>query len=249
MVRGMLASTPHNSNEASFYWRSFFLYLEKERRYSQHTVSSYRQDLSQAQAFMRVRFTKDLVGVDYHMLRGWIMHLAEKNKASSINRKIACLRSFFKFLVLRNYVEKNPARLLTLLKTPHRLPVFVKEQEMQHLFAKCAFPEGFAGIRDKLVLSLLYGTGLRLSEVIALKVSQWHVEQTICSLKVMGKGNKERIVPFPLSLGEEIQHYLHARAAHFGSKVANKECLILSDKGEKTYPMMIHRLVKNTWAW
>ena len=235
----------HTHRERKFpYQRSFLLYLGQERRYSPHTLLAYQGDLNQARRFIKQRFDQEMEDADDRMLRSWVVHLSEQgNQPVSINRKIACLKAFFKFLLLRGYSKKNPARRVAMLKVPSRLPTFVKEEEITHLLDNHSFPEGFVGARDKLIMALFYGTGLRLGEIISLRASQINLTRGASLLKVTGKGNKERLVPFPGSLRIEIQAYLRERTAQFGA-IEPDSLLIVSEKGAPAYPMMVYRTVR-----
>ncbi|MGL1887983.1 MAG: tyrosine-type recombinase/integrase [Reichenbachiella sp.] len=220
--------------------KPFIKYLLVEKRYSKHTVSSYEIDLLQFQSHLTLQ---DLLGIEKAtspMLRGWIVSLIEDGISSrSVNRKIASLRSFYKFLQKRELVVENPSLVLKSLKTPRLLPEFVQKNEMDELLDKVEFREGFSGLRDKLIIDLLYGTGIRLSELINLKTSDFNsYNQTI---KVLGKRNKERIIPLTNDNINQIAAYLREREGQLDAQVPY---LILTDVGRQCYPMMVYRVVK-----
>jgi integrase/recombinase XerC len=221
---------------------SFFKYLEFEKRVSRHTLMAYRNDLSQFGEFLHNNFeTDDLLRVDYGMVRSWIIHLMESGvQPSSINRKMAALRTFYKFLLREQIIEKNPMQKVRALKTGKRLPAFVQENEMNHLLDHFSFADNFEGLRDLLVLELLYATGMRLSELIGLRDN--HVNLSGCQLKVLGKRNKERIIPFPRQLVYVIESYLHERNKLFGKPEHGH--LLVTNKGEACYPMFVYRIVQ-----
>jgi integrase/recombinase XerC len=222
--------------------KTFISYLEFEKRFSKNTSLSYQTDLSQFEIFLSETYDQDsIVGATHVMIRSWIVTLVEqKLDPSSINRKIACLRSFYKFLLRQEVIKSNPTAKLKILKTPKRLPHFVLENDMVSMLDNHGrFEMNFSGLRDHIIIELLYGTGMRLSELLSLKIGQInHAERT---LKVLGKRNKERVIPFTSSLGPIIQEYLKARKKEFSIE---NDFLIVTDTGEKAYPMFIQRIVK-----
>ena len=223
--------------------KSFLSYLEHERRYSPHTIKSYENDLVQFDRFLTgFDASTSLKGISYPHIRAWIVELVEDNiSARSINRKIASLRAFYKFLLVREEISENPTLKLKPLKTDKKLPHFIGEGDMIKLLDQIPFPDGFVGVRDKLVFEMLYGTGIRLSELINLKVEDINFyEQTV---KVLGKRNKERLIPIPQSIIDRIREYLTLRDEHFNEIFC--KLLVLSDKGKKSYPMMIYRIVNH----
>ncbi|MCZ8354183.1 MAG: tyrosine-type recombinase/integrase [Cyclobacteriaceae bacterium] len=221
---------------------AFLRYLEFEKRLSKHTVLSYETDLKQLVDFLHQTFEIQLPELaTFPMLRGWIASLVESNiNPKSVNRKIACLRSFYKYLIKQGHLSVNPAEKLKVLKTQKRLPVFVKENEIQDLLNHVAFENNFHGLRDRLIIELLYGSGIRLSELLELKDMdiQWQ-KQTI---KVLGKRNKERIIPFSNYLVNIIKEYQQARNKEIGKH--NENFLLLTNSGEPAYPGLVQATVK-----
>ena len=222
--------------------KTFISYLEFEKRFSKNTSLSYQTDLSQFETFLSETYNQDsVVGATHVMIRSWIVTLVEqKLDPSSINRKIACLRSFYKFLLRQEVITSNPTAKLKILKTPRRLPHFVLENDMVSMLDNQGrFEMNFSGLRDQVIIELFYGTGMRLSELLSLKIGQInHAERT---LKVLGKRNKERIIPFTSQLETVLQAYLKARQKEFSIE---NDLLIVTDTGEKGYPMFIQRIVK-----
>ena len=221
---------------------NFIKYLQFEKRYSLHTVLGYETDLDQFDQFLKTNFpdiTPDLA--DHSAIRSWIISLSEKKMdAASINRKIACLRSYYKFLLREDVISVSPMLKIKILKTKRKLPHFVKESDMVSLLDHNIFGDGHKGLREILILELLYGTGMRLSEMISLRENQINLrEQT---LKVLGKRNKERIIPFSRSLVLIIEAYKVARDKEVEMK--NGGLLLITDKGDKLYPVMVNRIVK-----
>ncbi len=220
---------------------SFLKYLQFERRYSKHTITSYDTDLSQFEAHLTVLSSHStLVNSTHRDIRSWIASLVDDGlSANSINRKIASLRSFYKFLLKQGAIDKNPTEKIQVLKTSKRLPMFINEGDMQRLLDNCEFPDDFEGHRDRLIIELLYGTGIRLSELLNVKVSDINISHR--SIKVLGKRNKERIIPFPKSLGILINNYLNLSREY---RQIDSNYLLIKDDGNQCYPMIIYRTVK-----
>ncbi len=221
---------------------SFLKYLQFEKRVSPHTLVAYRQDLFQFDEFTKQNFPDIQISESDHVIiRSWIIQLVEAGlEAKSINRKIACLRSFYKFLMRQEAITKDPMLKIRVLKTQKKLPSFVKENDMVNLLDNIAFEETHEGLRDKLILELFYSTGIRLSELIQLRETQ--VDLHNCTIKVLGKRNKERVIPFPSGLVQLIKIYCKMRDEKVGVNTCDN--LFVTDKGEPCYPQMIQRMVK-----
>ncbi|QSE97953.1 tyrosine-type recombinase/integrase [Fulvivirga lutea] len=221
---------------------TFVKYLQYERRYSRHTIQSYETDLSQLASFLLKEFElSDLSEANHSLIRSWIVNLVESGiQPKSINRKIASIRAYYKFLLKQGVITKDPTSKVKVLKTSKKLPQFVNEQDMNLLLDNCEFEEGFAGLRDRLVLELLYGTGIRLSELIELKSRDINHENG--TIKVLGKRNKERIIPFAKNLGHLMRDFTVEKKKLFNTEL--ESTLIVTDQGVKVYPMFIYRLVK-----
>ena len=221
---------------------SFIRYLAYEKRYSAHTLTSYQSDLAQYQAFLEEKLqVTDVITATHLHIRSWIISLVEeKLQARSINRKIATLRSFYKFLLKRQSITQDPTLRIKALKTPKSLPHFVQEKELSTLLDEFPFGNDFHGLRDRLVLELLYATGMRLSELLGLR--EENIILAASTIRVLGKRNKERIIPLSSSMVKLLQNYLPVKRELFGPEGPPQ--LILTDKGEQAYPMFIYRLVK-----
>jgi len=227
------------------YQESFVNYLKFEKRCSSHTVVAYKNDLDQF-----VQFCIEVVGefnvkkTDSKLVRSWIVHLMEKKlSARSVNRKITTVKSFFKYLLKELIVEKNPATYLSLPKIRKKLPNFVEENNLHHLLDDGFFDIDFKGIRDKLIITLLYGTGIRLAELLLLKDSDFDTK--MCLIKVLGKRKKERIIPYPTSINSLFDAYLNIRNIEIGFKT---ERLLVTENGKPVYEKLIYRVVKNSLA-
>ena len=221
----------------------FLEHIRYEKRLSHHTLTAYRIDIDQFQAYLKSQYELDQPeNATFHMIRSWIVSLVETGlDKTSVNRKIATLRSFFGFLLRRKAIAADPMLKVTALKTSKKIPVFVEEKPMETLLDDVDFPDDFKGVRDKLVLELLYGTGIRLAELVGLKTADINLyEKTIT---VLGKRNKHRIIPVPNPLFILIQQYQQKKETEFGGN-ADPIYLILSDQGVKAYPVLIQRIVK-----
>ena len=175
---------------------SFFLkYIKYEKRSSDHTTTAYGIDMKQFAEYLLKSYDFHYPELaDFQMIRSWIVSMVEmKIENRSVNRKIATLRTFYKFLLQKKVIEKDPMIKISVLKTQKNIPEFVREKELDNLLDDVEFPDDFAGVRDKLILELLYGTGMRLSELIDLK--ERDIDFYSRTVKVLGKRNKERIIP------------------------------------------------------
>jgi integrase/recombinase XerC len=221
---------------------SFFNYLQFEKRVSKHTLTAYKTDLAQFTEFLDTTFPEfTSEQADYGIIRSWIIQVVESGaRATSVNRKIASLRTYYKFLVREQVITKNPMMKIRVLKTQKRLPSFIREKEITNLLDTVRFDETHAGWRDKLILELFYATGIRLSELITLKESQ--IDLRNGTIKVLGKRNKERVIPFPASIAPLIKNYQQIRNKEVELK--NHGFLFVTDKGEPCYPMLVYRIVK-----
>ncbi|HOY51815.1 MAG: tyrosine-type recombinase/integrase [Prolixibacteraceae bacterium] len=224
------------------YQESFIAYLQYEKRDSSHTVTAYRKDLSQFAQFCAERSGAfDPGSVDRKLVRDWVVSLMEAGLTPrSVRRKISTLKSYYRFLMKMGHLESTPVTDIPLPKVRKKLPVFVEEPRLNHLLDDGFFGSDFPGIRDKLVITLLYGTGIRLSELLSLPVARVDLDQ--CQIKVEGKRNKERIIPFPRSMKGQIREYLECREALTGS---GEGMLVVTDKGVPAYGKLIYRIVRN----
>lgn len=227
------------------YRESFIDYLKYEKRCSSHTVVAYKNDLDQF-----VQFCTKMVGefnvktADSKLVRSWIVELMENElSARSVTRKITAVKSFFKFLLKEQVVTSNPANYLTLPKIRKKLPNFVEESNLQHLLDNSYFSKDFVGIRDKLIITLLYGTGIRLAELLLLKDSDFDTKTSL--IKVLGKRKKERIIPYPISLNQLLDQYICIRNATIDLKT---EKLFVTESGKPVYEKLIYRVVNNNLA-
>ena len=219
---------------------AFLKYLSFEKRLSPHTITSYRNDLEQFLHFYKkYSFNDSIQKIDKRVIRSWIVELSLQDLSpKSINRKLATLKSFFKYLIKRCSIKLNPTSGINSLKTNQKIPEFIKEKDMMYLFDNLELEDSFKGIRDLLILELLYGTGIRISELINLKLSDVNFLKK--EIKVLGKRNKERIIPLHNKSIEQIERFIQKKEE---LSIETTE-LICTEKGEKTYPMLVSRSVK-----
>ena len=222
--------------------QKFLNYLRYEKRSGEHTRTSYRTDLAQFQEYLQhIYEVSDPCEAAHSMIRSWLISLSEAGIGpSSINRKIACLRSLYKFLMREGLVSKNPTVKVRVLKTPKRLPHFVRETEMGSVMDGREIAPDHKGLRDQLVMELLYGTGMRLSELTGLREQAINFRDR--TLKVLGKRNKERVIPFSDSLASLIRNYIRERDRVIEKK--DHGLLLVTDNGDKLYPMQVNRIVR-----
>lgn len=219
---------------------AFFDYLQYEKKYSAHTLVSYKNDLGQFFAFINPE--KEPLSpseVNYQQVRRWVAELLKKKIAArSVNRKLSSLKSFFKFLQKQQVIDTNPMSKISGPKTPKRLPVFVDEHQMEALFTGVEFDEGFKGQRDKLIMDLFYQTGIRRSELTHLKEADTDLFSS--TIKVLGKRNKERIIPISLDLKRNLESYLRVK------KELNLQnpMLLVSEKGNTLTEQAVYTIVK-----
>jgi integrase/recombinase XerC len=220
---------------------SFLQYIQYEKRCSPHTLISYETDLQQFQNFLVTSYElSSPEAASFPMIRSWIVSLVEEKKnATSINRKIATLRTYYKFLLKKNVIFSDPMMKVKSLKLSKPLPQFVDENSLNQLLDNFDFPDSFAGRRDRLLMELLYGTGIRLSEMIELQEKDINSHEGV--IKVTGKRNKQRIIPISKRLTTLINGYSTEKASLFADQMPY---LILTDIGDKIYPMMVYRIVK-----
>ncbi|MDD4821387.1 MAG: tyrosine-type recombinase/integrase [Bacteroidales bacterium] len=221
---------------------SFLTYLTYERCYSRHTVISYRNDLEQFGDYVEKEFgVSDNSEFSSQIIRQWIIHLMDNGYTpASVNRKLSSLRSFFTYLVKEGSIQTSPMSKIESVKAVKRLPSFVKEPEMDRLLDEASFPSDFRGMRDKLIISFFYETGVRSSELIGLKESD--IDFNKMQIKVDGKRNKQRLIPFGHHLRSFLLNYIEAKKV---ASPVQSEYLFVTEKGERLYPMLVYKIVKN----
>ncbi len=222
------------------YILSFLNYLEFEKRYSKRTVESYQTDLLQFQKYCTGIGGCELNLADSKLIRGWIVSLLEDNCGNrSVNRKISALKSFYKFLLRHGHIKVSPMLKIESLKTGKQLPVFVTTKQTQQLFNDVEFGSDFKGCRNRLILELFYATGIRLSELIGIKLKD--IDKANLTLKVFGKRNKERLIPVTLGMIRTIDAYLVIKDKE--AVGGDNDYLLVTNKGDKLYPRFVYRVV------
>lgn len=222
---------------------AFIEYLQFERNYSVGTVAYYKADILELQDFI-----KDKIGdltpseVDAELIREWIINLMDKGiQASTINRKLSSIRSYFKFLLRRGEVEADPLRKVVAPKKRKALPVFLKESEMDRVLDDTDFGEGFKGCRDRLIIEMFYVTGVRLAELIGL--NDENVDFSLAQIKVTGKRNKQRLIPF----GEELKNLMSEYVKLRNDEIpVRSNAFFVRENGERLSRSFVTNLVKRT---
>ncbi|HVY76176.1 MAG TPA: tyrosine-type recombinase/integrase [Puia sp.] len=219
----------------------FLDYLTFEKRFSRHTVRAYTDDLLQFSEFLRSSFGEtDLSGASTPLIRSWLARLKEKKISSrSINRKISSLKSFFKYQIRAGQLEKTPMSGIISPKAGKKLPVYVEEKDLDLLIRHVEFPDNWAGKTDRLLILMFYQTGMRLSELVNLREDR--IDRPARLVRVLGKGNKERMIPLSAELVIEIDHYAQAKRE---SGRSGEPELLIGNKGKKLYPRYAYEAVK-----
>lgn len=221
--------------------KAFLDYLKIEKNASEHTIKAYEKDLSQFRAYLLNSFNgAQLADAEKKQIRYWLVSLFEQKRTeTSINRKLAALKSYYKFLVMLEYRSDNPARLIKSLKAPRKLPVNYSEKEMERVLESSMFSDDFSGWRDYAILLLFYTTGIRRAELIGIEMKDLNLSRE--ELRVLGKGAKERILPLIPEMCSVLHKYINVREKEFSIK---KTHLFLTDKGNKVYPKFVYSRVK-----
>ena len=222
--------------------KSFIKYIRYEKRFSQHTVLAYQQDLEQLLAYVQLEYElKDLVEVKAIHIRSWMVGLMEEGyHPNSIRRKLSTLKAYFNFLQKFHALKQNPMRKIVVPKTGKRLPSTLVAANFNDLLDHLSFSKDYKGYRDQMILELLYGTGIRRAELIGLRVVD--IDWASALLRVQGKRNKERLIPLSAHLTDLLKAYLEVRKATFGSSVPDR--LFLTEKGRELYPKLVYNTVK-----
>lgn len=222
--------------------QSFIDYLKFEKRYSAHTIRSYQDDLVSFFDFIQLQFGEvALPEISPAFIRSWLASLKEEGLSSrSVNRKISSLKSFYKYQLRSGVVEQSPMNAITSPKVNKRLPVYVEQQDIATLFTDVVFPDDWEGRTDRLLLAIFYHTGMRLSELVNLRERQ--IDESNRTLKVLGKGNKERVIPVSPVLVALIQDYCRQKRVLLEG--GDTEYLLVTSKGRKLYAQYVYRAVR-----
>ncbi|MFZ4401368.1 MAG: tyrosine-type recombinase/integrase [Bacteroidales bacterium] len=222
----------------------FLQYIKYEKRYSNHTCIAYQSDLDQFLSFLNNSCeSAEILSVDHQVIRSWLSSLmASGIQPRSINRKITTLKSFYKFLLREKLISINPTIKLVSPKTPKKLPVFVEEANMETLLKMDdEFSDEYSQFRNILILEVFYNTGIRLSELINLKDED--IDFVNLTIKVLGKRNKERIIPITKFLMDKFLHISEIKENQGIACVENRSFIFLTKNGKKVYPKLVYRVV------
>ena len=219
----------------------FIHYLRFEKRYSPHTIEAYQSDLEQFFQYLADNFDSQSIASTTHFhIRSWLAGMKEHNQtARTINRKLSSLNSYFKYLLRHGMVEKNPVRQLHAQRLPERVPSALKEADTDFLLQEVVFEEGFKGATDRLICELLYATGMRRNELVQLKEND--IEWSLKQIRVLGKGNKERLLPAGEALMDSLKDYIEAKKQ---LEVQNNHYLLNLENGLPVYAGYIYRTVR-----
>jgi integrase/recombinase XerC len=221
----------------------FLDYLQKEKKYSNYTLQAYKTDLYGLRDFAQWQFDKSVKQLNGKEIRSWIAYLSERQLSDkTINRKIASVKSFYKFLLKTNTILTNPVEQIPGLKIHKKIPVPFSQDEMNKLLDSDMFDNTFEGVRDKTIIKLLYSTGIRRAELINLQKKD--IDFSKNELKVLGKRNKQRIIPLLYNVIQELQAYIKVRDEYFND-IQIENYLFLTSKGKKMYEMLVYRVINS----
>ena len=220
---------------------SFLHYLRYERNYSEKTIVSYGIDLKEFQGYLNGLDSElKLENVDSDIVRGWVVKLMESGMSgASVNRKLSALRTFYKYLLKKKMITVDPMSIVKGPKRKKPLPTFVRESDMDRLLDGGLFDDSFEGVRDKLIMAMFYETGVRLSELISLNDADIDLFSNV--MKVTGKRNKQRLIPFGENLKNAIRSYVECRNVAVGCSC---EAFFVRKNGKRLYQMLVYKLVK-----
>ncbi len=226
------------------YIEKFVNYLRFEKRYSPNTIIAYENDLHQFFNYIKSEYQIEKIqNINYQIIRSWIVSLSNESiSARTINRKLSTLKTFYKYLLKENLVKENPLVKVISPKTNKKLPEFVDKERMDTLFDEIEFSNDFRGLRDRLIIEMFYFTGMRLSELINLTDKDIDVQNL--KIKVLGKRNKERIIPFSNVLRNSIIEYKNIRNKNI-ERTDPISYFFLTGKGKKVYKKLVYRIVNS----
>lgn len=222
---------------------AFLQYLRFEKRYSANTCIAYQKDLSQFSTYIQENFPdKEINEVTHQMIRSWLGIMVESGvETRSVNRKISTLKTYFKFLLKEKAVLKNPMQKITSPKMSKKITPYIEEESLIEMLDEEEAAVGFSKTRNYLILEILYETGIRLSELIHIKCED--IDTYNLTIKVLGKRNKERIIPITNILKEKINDYIELKEKELVKSVEKDNFLFLTKKGKKIYPKFVYRIV------
>lgn len=223
---------------------AFLDYLRFERNYSEHTVVAYETDLRQFGDFLKsVGEELDYTNVDADLIRSWVVTLMDSSKSTSVNRKLSSLRSFYRFLMKRGKTTVNPLAKITGPKNSKPLPTFLRENDMDRLLDEISYGEGFEAVRDRMILETFYAIGMRLSELVGLNDTD--VDFSAMQMKVTGKRNKQRLIPFAGELAADLREYIIIRNETIPER---SDAFFVLKNGKRMYPEKVYGIVRRNLA-
>lgn len=219
----------------------FLEYLNFQKRYSPHTILSYQTDLIDFLQFIDVQYNVSVQGISNAMVRSWLAKLKENKLASkSVNRKISALKTFFKYQLKLGIISSSPMTTINSLKTNKRLPSYIEEKDIATLFDHVEFPQDWNGKTSRLLMKIFYHTGIRVSELVNLKTN--YLDISNCNLKVLGKGNKERVLPLGKEIVREVSAYMSEKSSITN---ADDNYILVNDKGRKLIVRNVYNIVRH----
>lgn len=226
--------------------KAFQDYLQMQKNYSLHTVRAYLNDLKDFEVYNKIYFEQDSIDeVAYPQIRSWIVSLVDRGVATiSVNRKVSSLKSYYKFLLRIKQIEQSPLLKHKALKTPKKIQIPFSEKEVDLVLNQIVYPEGFEGVRDKLIIDLFYTTGIRRAELIGLNLGS--IDFANATLKVLGKRNKERIIPLLPIITNQLQGYIFQR--NLLQDIKDSDKLFLTQKGVKLNDTLVYRLINSYFS-
>lgn len=221
----------------------FIQYISDERRYSGHTIKAYQNDLHAFSGFLKTNYeVEDMDLANMQMIRSWVVELMDSGYNSrSVNRKISTLKSYYRYLLKKGQIDNNPATSVTTLNTPKRLPGYFDKDQLNELLDENYETTDFLEQRDRIVIELLYFTGIRRAELIGLKTDA--IDFSVGRMKVLGKRNKERFIPLSDKMMDKIRNYIDLKTKTFEKYTPY---LIVTNKGHKAYPEFINKTVSKS---
>lgn len=222
------------------HFADFLQYIKFVKQYSPHTIRAYQKDLEQFFEFIASGVDADESTISHHQIRAWIMQNMEAgNTARSVNRKLSALKNYFRYLLKEGIVSYNPLLKVLALKPQRKLPAFVKENQMDQLLDEVDFGDDFRGLRNRIIIDTFYNTGIRIAELIHIACGD--VDFGKQTIKVLGKRNKERIIPVSQEFAATLEHYASARNEAF----PESPWFFVTDKGQQLYQRFVYRIVNS----
>lgn len=219
---------------------TFFNDIKSQRNYSEHTLVAYKKDINQFEDFILQEFDANLINASSDMIRSWVVQMIENDYTkTSLHRKISSLKVFYKYLISQDCIKSNPTSKISLPKQEHKLPTVLSEKQLSQLLDELDYPDTFEGRRDRLIIEMLYQTGIRRAEIVDLYTN--NIDFYNLTIKVTGKGNKQRIIPVDGKLINLIKAYLHYRNSLEFENISNR--LFVTKKGTAIYAKLIYRIV------